>query len=154
MAVLTITKNTIAELEAAPQLTALLDEYAAECAIDGLPHPKAKMEMYRELERLGALYTIGAWLGDELIGFVTILAPTLPHYGVCVAANESFFVAAAHRSTGAGDKLLDAAEARALDVGSPGLLATGPEGGVLVKVLPRRGYKKTGAVFFKRLTRA
>ena len=39
-------------------------------------------------------------------------------------------------------------------LGCPGLLVSAPAGGVLAKVLPRRGYAETNRVFFKELNDA
>lgn len=144
-----IRPSTVAELEAAPTFQALLAEYADESAIEGLPPPAARMETYRHLECTGLLHVLAAWAGDTLAGFITVLAAPLPHYGRTVAVSESFFVAKAHRSTGAGLKLLRAAEVLAAKLGSPGLLVSAPYEGDLFKVLPRVGYAETNRVFFK-----
>jgi GNAT superfamily N-acetyltransferase len=144
-----IRPSTVAELEAAPTFEALLQEYAAESAIEGMPPPSAKMETYRHLAVVGLLHVLAAWKDEALIGFITVLAAPLPHYGISVAVSESFFVARAHRSTGAGLKLLKAAEELAAKLGSPGLLVSAPFEGDLFKVLPRVGYAETNRVFFK-----
>jgi GNAT superfamily N-acetyltransferase len=149
---LTVAPSTVAAIAGAREFAALAAEYAAESAIDGLPPPAAKMETYRQLERAGMLHAFGANLGDTLVGFITVLAPVLPHYGVPVAVSESFFVAQAHRSTGAGLRLLRAAEGKARTLGSPGLLVSAPFEGALFKVLPRVGYVETNRVFFKKVT--
>lgn len=147
-----VAPSTVAEIEAAPAFRALLDEYAAESAIDGLPPPDAKMPSYRHLASLGLLHVLGAWADDgELIGFITIILPVLPHYGVAVAVSESFFVAKAHRATMAGLRLLGAAEEKARALGSPGLLVSAPYGGKLFELLPKLGYAETNRVFFKRV---
>ena len=144
--------STVAELERDPGLAVLLVEYAAESAIAGMPPPAAKMESYRELEARGLLQVLSATRDGRLIGFLTLLVPVLPHYGVTVAVSESFFVARAHRGTGAGLKLLRAAEELARRLGSPGLLVSAPFGGDLFKVLPRVGYAETNRVFFKKVS--
>ena len=147
-----IRSSTVAELEAAPTFADMLAEYAAESAIEGMPPPSARMETYRALSAMGALHVLAAWAGDTLAGFITVLAAPLPHYGRTVAVSESFFVAKAHRSTGAGLKLLHAAEDRARELGSPGLLVSAPFEGDLFKVLPRVGYAETNRVFFKKVS--
>jgi GNAT superfamily N-acetyltransferase len=129
--------------------TELLDEYASESAIDGLPLPSAKVEMYLHMESVGALHTIGAFLNDELVGYITLLSPVLPHYSVLVTVAESFFVAKKYRKTGAGLKLLHAAEKYAKELGSPGLLVSAPFGSDLAEVLPRVSYVETNRVFFR-----
>lgn len=146
---LTIRKCSIAEMEASPNIHELLAEYAAESAINGLPSPSAKVEMYKHMESVGTLHIIGAFLDDVLIGYITILKPVLPHYSVAVAVAESFFVAKAYRKTGAGLKLLHEAENYAKEKSSPGLLVSAPFGGNLAEVLPHVGYTETNRVFFK-----
>jgi GNAT superfamily N-acetyltransferase len=97
------------------------------------------------------LQTFGAYYGSLLVGFVTVLTHIMPHYGVPISITESFFVAGSHRKTGAGYKLLRAAERYAKDRGSSGLLISAPSGGRLAEVLPKAGYKETNVVYFKRL---
>lgn len=146
---LSIKECTIAELLAAPNSAAILEAYAAECAIEGLPKPVAKLDMYKVLQESGGLRVIGAFIGDILAGYITILASIMPHYGIVIAVTESFFVAPAYRRTGAGLMLLNEAEAYAKSVGCPGLLVSAPFGGNLAEVLPHRGYEETNRVFFK-----
>lgn len=140
---------SVAELDAASNMLELLEEYAAEAAIGGLPHPSVKKEAYYYLESVGGIATFGAFLDDILIGFITVLAPEMPHYSAKVAVGESFFVAKAHRKTGAGLRLLHAAENYAKASGSLGLLVSAPFGGNLAEVLPHVGYIETNRVFFK-----
>lgn len=149
---LTVGRSSIAALEAAPNIDALLAEYAAESAIAGLPPPAAKVETYRRLEAAGLLHTFTALHDGELAGFITVLASDLPHYGTTVAVSESFFVAQTHRKSGAGLRLLRAAEDKARALGSPGLLVSAPFGGRLFEVLPRVGYRETNRVFFKKVS--
>jgi hypothetical protein len=78
-----------------------------------------------------------------------LLTPTLPHFGKMVGVAESYFVAAAHRKTGAGTQLRQAAEAAAAAAGAVGMLITAPSGGRLEQVMPRVGYRETGLTFFK-----
>ena len=140
---------TISEMEAAPNIMELLEEYAAESSISGLPHPSAKVDMYKHLEIMGEIYPIGAFLGDMLIGFITVLAPVLPHYSARVAVAESFFVSKEYRSSGAGLKLLHAAQNRTKEANACGLLVSAPLGGDLAEVLPHVGYTETNRVFFR-----
>ena len=143
--------SSVAELEGDSGLASLLAEYAGESSIAGMPPPAVKMESYRELEARGLLQVLSATHDGRLIGFLTLLVPVLPHYGVAVAVSESFFVARAYRGTGAGLKLLRAAEDLARRLGSPGLLVSAPFEGDLFKVLPRVGYAETNRIFFKKV---
>lgn len=145
----TIYRSNVSGIMEAPEFDELIEEYAAESSIVGMPKPAAKVESYRVYEGLGMLHAFVAVQGSSMIGFISVLTPVLPHYGRTVAVAESFFVAAAYRKTGAGLKLLEAAEDAAKQVGSPGLLVCAPFQGRLFEVLPRRGYTETNRIFFK-----
>lgn len=147
----TLKRCTLAELTAAPNFMALLDEYSAESAIDGLGSQDMQGETYAALESTGLLKIVGAYLGDELIGFIGVLCSVLPHFGKKVGISESYFVAAAHRKTGSGLLLLKEAEAIAAEYGALGFLLSAPLGGRLSSVLPAKGYEQTSQVFFKPL---
>lgn len=151
---LTIVKTTVPILEAAPNFKALLEEYADECAIEGFPHPSARMEMYKLIEAGGSFHVYAAREDDELVGFITVLLITLLHYGVYAAIVESYFVTKDKRKTGAGTRLRRVAEEYALNRGAPGILLSAPLGGVLAEVLPNEGYTETNRVFFKRFKNA
>lgn len=152
--VLTVRDGTIAELWAAPNWTDLMAEYEAEAAVAGMPPINARFETYQSIERAGLLHVITARHGGgDLIGFITVMAAPLPHYGMGVAVSESFFVAKTRRKSGAGLNLLGAAEAKAKALGSPGLFVSAPYGGDLFKVLPRRGYAECSRIFFKAIAR-
>lgn len=146
-----IQQRTVADIVDAPEFPALIEEYAAESAIPGLPPPRAKIETYRTYEAMGIFHAFTAEQAGALIGFITVVAPPMPHYSMPIAVSESFFVAAAHRKGGAGLRLLEMAEGRARMLGAPGLLVSAPFEGRLFEVLPRRGYVETSRIFFKRL---
>lgn len=148
---LSLRKCSIEEIEDFPNFADILEEYALESSIGGLPHPSAKMPMYKHLEGVGALYVVCALKDETFIGFITILTSVLPHYGVTIATTESFFVARAYRSTGAGMKMLRIAEDYAREAGARGLLVSAPLNGVLAEVLPHVGYTETNRVFFRSL---
>jgi GNAT superfamily N-acetyltransferase len=147
---LTIKQCSVSDIEAAPQFPKLIEEYAEESAIDGLPPPQKKIDQYKQIESGGALFPLGAWLGDCLIGFAAVLMPVIPHYGVCVAVTESLFVAKEFRGTGAGIKLIREAERIAREGKSPGLLVSAGVNSPLVIILPRSGYVETNRVFFRK----
>ncbi len=149
MASAVIKKCTIAELEAAPNIQEILDEYAAESSVKGLPAPKAKVEIYKEMEGNGALHVLAAYVGDLLVGYFCVLAPVLPHYGILIAVGESYFVSKAYRNTGAGLKLLREAELLSNLIGSPGLFISAVIGSDLAELLPNVGYRETNRVFFR-----
>lgn len=134
-----------------PALGSLLAEYAHECKIAGLPSPNPNWDTYERLENAGALVCLAACKGNALVGFMGLLISDNPHYGVRLAISESFFVAAAYRSTGAGLRLLRAAEDIAERERCTGMLVSSPDDGRLAEVLPRTGYRQSNVVFFKGL---
>lgn len=146
-----IQEVSVLDVLAAPEYPALIEEYAREASIEGMPEPRAKIESYAAYAQSGMLHVFGALAGKELVGFITILAPVMPHYSCPGAVTESFFVASAHRAGGPGLRLLAAAEQRAAEVGSPVLQVCAPMGGRLFQLLPKCGYVETNRVFTKRL---
>ena len=145
-----IRQCTFDEIARDRDFESLRAEYAAECSPEGLPPPTTDMETYRVIERGGFLRAYGAFREGVLVGFAMVLTSVIPHYGRVLAVTESLFVARAHRKTGAGVKLLRAAERHAREVGSPGLMVSAPSGGVLASVLPSVGYRETNRAFLKR----
>lgn len=146
--------SSVSAIFGADEFDALIEEYAAESAIEGMPPPMTKLMSYVPLEGQNFLHAFAALNGNALVGFISVLAPILPHFSIPVAVAESFFVAAAHRHTMAGLKLLVAAEGKAKEIGSPGLLVCAPEGGKLFHLLPKCGYVASNRIFFKRLNDA
>lgn len=148
---LVIRKSTIAELESAPNIQEILDEYANESSpsIKDLPRPVVKVDMYKHLESINAIHIIGAFLDEVLVGYITILAPISPKFGVRMAVSESYFVLKAYRGTGAGTKLRQAAEKWSKQTGAIGISISAPVGGDLAEVLPHVGYQEASRMFFK-----
>ena len=148
---LEIRKCTVSEVESAPNIHELLQEYGKELVVDGAPPVLAKFEIYRQLEINGSLGLFGAFLNDLLIGLVTVVVTVFPHYSTVMAATESYFVFEKWRKTGAGLKLLREAEKYAREMGSQCLLVSAPFGGNLAEVFPHVGYTETNRVFFRKL---
>ena len=92
---------------------------SAKSLIDGMPPPAPDWDAYAALEAAGLLHGFAASVDGELVGFIAVLAAKLPRYAEPIAVSESFFVAKAHRRTGAGLRLLRAAEDKARDAGLP-----------------------------------
>jgi len=141
----------VAEIEASPAFPALAAEYAEETLIAGMPPPTARWATYQALEAAGLLSAFAATIDGELVGFISVLAAILPRYDEPVAMAESFFVSRPHRKSGAGMRLLKAAEGKARAISSRGLVVSAPYGGDLFAVLPRLGFDECARVFFKRL---
>jgi GNAT superfamily N-acetyltransferase len=148
-----IRQCSVAELEAAPNFAALLDEYAQESAIDGLPPPKAKIETYRALNKAGALTVIAAFYDfDYVAGFITVLVHDLLKYSEQGATCEAFFVAKDKRKTGAGFKLKAEARQFARDKGVAGLFYSAKPGSSLDLMLSMtHECEHTNNVYFEAL---
>src|SRR5690606_4232312 len=105
------------------------------------PPPVPHRDIYLALERAGIVSMFGARVDGVLVGFIVLLTSMNPHYSVVLGAVESSFVAAAHRKSGAGVKLLREARRAAKDRGAVGLLVSAPLGGMRAAV--RRGSKRS-----------
>ena len=146
---LTIDRISFSQLESDPDFPRLVEDYATESRMPGLPSPIAKLPTYRTLNENGLLTVFVAKAKGKLIGFVMVLFHEIPHYSLRVAMTESFFVFKWARSTGAGVSLRKIAEEFAREAGSCGLFISTPVTGTLMDILPRVGYTKTNEVFFK-----
>jgi GNAT superfamily N-acetyltransferase len=146
---LVIRQCTVADIQNAPNVEALMKEYASESHSAELPPPNVQWGHYQALENAGSYHVIGAFINDVLVGFVGILNNKLPHHGATLAITESFFVSKEHRKQGAGLKLLHAAEQYASDIGSPCIMVNTPHGGSLERVMPRMGYRQSHSTFVR-----
>jgi len=131
--------------------SALLDEYAAESAIDGLPKPECQVDMYKAMEDSELIHILGSFTDDKLTGFIILICGVLPHYGAVIATTESFFVSPTYRKSGAGLMLLREAERLAKSFDAVALVVTAPSGGRLAEVMPKAGYRESNAVFIRSL---
>jgi len=145
-----ISKVSFKDLHEAPNFNDLLEEYIDESANPLLPSPKYQVDTYYALESAGVLHCLASYTQDSVLsGFLTLIVTPMPHYGAIIAASESYFVGGAYRQSGAGLKLLDAAEDLAKELGAAGVLVSAPVGGKLEEVLPRAGYAHTNQLFFR-----
>lgn len=149
---LSIRPYSIAELELAPNVDALLDEYAREGITEGLGPVVAQWWLYRKMEAAGLLHTIGAFLDDELVGFITMVVMQRPHYEALIASYESYFVAESARKSGAGIALLKAAEELGASQGAVGLFVNAAVGSRTDEFFSaKRDYDHTHNVYLKGL---
>jgi len=137
------------DIRTAPNFDDLVVEYALEAGMPEMPWPRVDWQTYTMMERAGTLHVFSAREDGVLAGFVVVIMTMMPEYGVRLACTEAFFVAKAWRSTGAGLKLLAAAEAWARSHKAPGLAVSAPLGGKLAEVLPKCGFREVGRTFFK-----
>lgn len=139
---------TVADIEAAPNRDALIDEYATSSAIDGLGKPDVQFPLYRAIEANGALHVIGAFAGEELVGFMGLIVSVLPHYGAVVGTSESFFIAPNARKGGTWKRMVEEAKILAAAIGAKGLFISAPHGSAFSQALPMIGGRQTNDVHF------
>lgn len=152
MAPVEIRRCAFAEIEHAPGLAGLMAEYDAESAMPELAPHSPQFDTYHALEQLGTAHTIGAFQGNDLVGFIIVLVAVLPHFGRRVASTESFFVARSVRKSGAGLRLLREAEHLAQELGAVGFFVSAPIGSRLEAVMPKAGYREASTIYFRGLS--
>ena len=151
MPTISIRPSSICEISSAPNFDSVCEEYARESAVPGMPVVKVRLDMYEAMEKAGNLYTVGAFDGENLAGFVVASIQMAPNYGALVAATNAFFVSAAHRKSGAGLRLLSNVEEMAAKSGALGILVGCPKDGPLAKVLAKKNYADVNRLFFRSL---
>lgn len=132
-----------------PNVWHLFREYAQESLIDGFIDPDPSIETYQWLEDMGILHAIGAFVDGKMIGFISILTSAPPHYKQAISNIESFFVSMDYRRSGAGLKLMRAAEDYAKSIGSPVITFSAPVGGKLDRLLDKMNYRHTTNVYMR-----
>lgn len=142
-----IRQCSVADIEQAANVVAEYSSYA----IPGLPLVSVQWEQYRKLESAGAVKVFGAFDGDSLVGFASVITQVSLHYGTQISLSDSFYVCKAHRKSGAGLKLLKAMQTYAHSIGSTGFVVSAPHKKELACVLPKVGYVPSHTLFFKSL---
>lgn len=133
--------------------TELLAEYEAECASPELGAYRINTALYAVLEDSGALTVFGAFEGESLVGFITVLNTGLPHFSEQSAVSESLFVKKTHRSTTAGARLIRTAEEWALGNGCVAI-CFGATVGSAAEAMYAKRYSRASSLFIKPLRNA
>ena len=129
---------------------ALLAEYAVECSVPAVGAPDPQWEMYERMQAAGLLQMFGVYVDGGMVGFASVLVSVLPHYGFIAATVESLFVAQAHRSSGAGARLMKTIERHARDRECRAVFYGAPAGGKMESLLGKR-YARTSSMYYKPL---
>jgi GNAT superfamily N-acetyltransferase len=125
-----------------PAYDSLLFEYATECSIPEIGPINPQAEIYAAMEYSGGMQAFGAFHGERLVGFATVLVYVIPHYGQKAASFESLFVPVEYRATAAGADLIDIVRSFARDMGCKVLFYNATVGGRLEKLL--RAHSRSG----------
>ena len=90
----TIRRITFNELCGDPEFQTLVDEYADESAIKGMPEKNPDINAYNTMERIGMQHVFAAYADEKLVGFVIVLITPVPHYSCKMGSTE---ITMAHR---------------------------------------------------------
>jgi len=128
----------------------LLAEYVAECSVPALGQPEPQWEMYQRMQAAGLVQMFGVYVDGGMVGFASVLVSVMPHYGFIAATVESLFVAQAHRSSGAGARLMKTIERHARDRECRAVFYGAPAGGKMEGLLEKR-YARASSMYYKPL---
>lgn len=131
----------ISVVEQLPRVSALLREHWAELALNkSLMVLSPNVEVYATLEAAGSIVALGAFDGEELIGYsVNLLTRHLHYSGLLTASNDVLFVRQDHRGR-VGPRLIRKTEKACNAAGAQILLWHAKPGTLLEQLLPRIGY--------------
>ena len=113
---------------------------------------KPDVEAYRELEAKGQLVSLGAFMGEEPIGYsINLLRRHLHYADLVVAQNDLLFVSPAHRKGLAGHLLIRWTERTVRAHGARLMLWHAKPGTPMESLMPRLGYGVQDVMFSKAL---
>jgi len=99
------------------------------------------VEAYGRLWDAGYVFAVGAFVGDEVVGYAVITVVPHPHNpAVVVAANDALFVAPTYRNGITSGRLILAAEAEAKRRGARKIVWHTRAGTPLATMLQTHGY--------------
>ena len=137
------------DLTSAPTFGALLQAYARESSLPGLPTPEPNLGAYQALEDEGLLKTAAAYDGDTLVGFISAQLVNAPQYNATVGMTLAFFVEEKHRAYGTARHLIDALSTVLKCYDAKGLVIGAPSESRLAKAANLLGFHETNRLYFK-----
>jgi hypothetical protein len=142
-----------ADILNAPNAAALFAEYEAECANPELAPICPNADLYAAMESSGGLQAFGVYDGETLIGFLTVLVWTVPHYSKKIGSNADIFLASAHRMNGTGARMIVLAEEYAKSKGSACFQWTVPVGSQFARLLALNAghYRRSNVIYLRSL---
>jgi GNAT superfamily N-acetyltransferase len=148
-----IRKVSYADILGAPNAKELFAEYESECANPELAPINPQADLYALMEASGGLQAFGVYEGDALIGFLTVLVWTIPHYGKNIGSNADIFLAPGHRMSGTGARMIDLAEEYAKSKGGACFQWTVPAGSRFARLLALNAgrYRRSNSVYLRTL---
>lgn len=143
-----IRSATVSDVMDHPRFGPLIEQYAKECANPAMGAPAPNREQYETLAEMGMLHALGAYDGEELVGFISYLLTPMTHFSACAATTESLFLSPEYRRGLLGVRLIKAALNQAVSQGAKGLYVTAPAGSQLERLARVMKLKHTNTVFF------
>ena len=142
-----------AEILSAPNAERLMSDYAAECSIPELGPINPQRELYAAMEQSGAMQAFGVYEEGTLIGFMTVLIWTVPHYGKKIASTESIFLASERRDSGIGANMLQYIEEYAKGNDCAAIQYTAPVNSRFARLLAINvdRYRRTNSIYLRNL---
>lgn len=135
-----------------PECEALLADYSEECSLPELGKISPQRELYAVMETAGGLQCFGVYENRHLIGFISLLIYTLPHYGKRIATTESIFLSRKYRTGRAGMEMLRLIEDYAKEKDCTAVLYTAPVYSRFSALLSvSRDYRHSNNVFVRSL---
>ena len=130
----------------------LLQAYASESKSNKVPHINPDIYLYDTLETKGMLECIGVYKETKLVGFITIIITTMPHYATLAGTIESFYIMPEYRKFGTGKTLIHLAERVLQGKGGTTLFMSAPIGSRLEVAAKFFGFSETHKTYIKDLT--
>jgi GNAT superfamily N-acetyltransferase len=148
-----IRKVSYADILAAPNAQELFAEYEAECANPELAPINPQADLYSAMEASGGLQAFGIYEDCVLVGFLTVLVWTVPHYGKRIGSNADIFLASGHRMSGTGAKMIALAEEFAKSKGAVSFQWTVPVGSRFSRLLAINAgrYRRSNSIYLRAL---
>lgn len=133
-----------------PQVEALLTDNWAETGFDFEFRPD--VAAYQRLYDAGMCFAVGAFEGDEVLGYCTVTVVPHPHNpAVVVASNDALYVRPDHRRGLLAGRLIVTAEREARSRGARRFTWHTRAGTDLAQVMQRHGYTPVDVVVMKEL---
>lgn len=109
------------------------------------------MPAYRALQDMGALLSLGAYQGEQMVGYsVTIVTTHLHDANLIYASNDVLYVHPDHRDGMAGGRLMVETERRAKDRGARLIFWASKPGTAMYEILKRHDSYAVHDVLFSR----
>ena len=150
---MTIRPVRYSDILEAPNAKDLFAEYAAECSLPELAPINPQSDLYAAMEASGGLQAFGVYDEDALIGFLTVLVWTVPHYGKKIGSNADIFLTSGHRMSGTGARMIALAEEYAKSKGGTCFQWTVPAGSRFARLLAINAgrYRRSNSVYLRTL---